>query len=234
MKKIFISLICFLLLAFVSFANGFIFVRGKPPAGGSATEDLTAYTKVDTNSRMTITADRVTVAAMPRTDDAYLYYDFGAGNIGTSFTHFLDTQCTDATDATGHTAIWTIGNSFGSYADLTDGFYIFWNSNSGTPKIELYELNDTPSQLDNSASNLSASTTYYLRITRSAGTITIKIYTTDVDRDNNSGSNLADTVEGTDATAATDTYRYFQAAASRDAAGTDNVDTWAEKYDLSP
>jgi len=50
-----------------------------------ATQDLTAYTEVDTSSRLTVTSSTVTVSSLVRQETAYVYKDFGEDYFAVDF-----------------------------------------------------------------------------------------------------------------------------------------------------
>jgi len=53
----------------------------------AATEDLTTYTEVDANSKISVTADRVTWAGTGNGETSYVYDDKGAGHFSGDFAH---------------------------------------------------------------------------------------------------------------------------------------------------
>jgi len=48
-------------------------------------QDLTSYTEVDPNSRIAVTANRVTATNLTRNEDAYVYKDMGIDYFAGSF-----------------------------------------------------------------------------------------------------------------------------------------------------
>lgn len=76
-----------------------------------ATEDFTAYTEVDPNSRITVTSSRVTWASLPRNEDAYVYADKGVGHFAGDFEHLLTIRDEMSGDATGLVAFYVLANA---------------------------------------------------------------------------------------------------------------------------
>ncbi|MBI5562028.1 MAG: hypothetical protein HY894_04130 [Deltaproteobacteria bacterium] len=55
-------------------------------------QDFTAYTEVDPNAHITVTASRIDVATLGRNEDAYVYKDYGSAYFNANFTHELELQ----------------------------------------------------------------------------------------------------------------------------------------------
>lgn len=137
------------------------------------TEDLTTYTEVDPNGRISKTASRVTLSYLTCVEDAYLYKDFGA-----SYFDKIDLKFDGMISSTSGYS----GECIAGFSNLVDdangwsSYHIkvcfYRNSSSGTYWV--YILTAT----DYQAYQISANTTYYLTLTRDAGSnsATLKIY----------------------------------------------------------
>jgi hypothetical protein len=134
-------------------------------------EDLTGYTEVDPNSHISKTSSRVTAADLDQDESAYLYKDFGANyfdGIDLKFAfHEISTS-----DAAFNIDV-GFANTVNSNDAWTSPLDIYINLYSGSISIGLYNGDDYDESID-----LNEDTTYYLWLTRAAGsdTATLKIY----------------------------------------------------------
>lgn len=155
-------------------------------------EDLTTYTEVDANGRISVSATTANVTALTRAEDAYLYYDYGAGYFSASFSIDFDFNAIRTTDA-GTTAFFisSMANSVDDFKDIDDasgdaitvGYKpsltasYYW--------IDLLELDGGTQYADTTgAGALSYGTTYYYTMYRNDnegdyGTIYLYIYSDD-------------------------------------------------------
>lgn len=86
-------------------------------------ENFTTYTEVDPNSRVTVTATRVTATAITANEDAYVYKDAGVAHFAGNFEHWLETLIDDVNPAaTGQTwGYWGLSNNLDDFKGLYDG-----------------------------------------------------------------------------------------------------------------
>jgi len=85
-----------------------------PPsiAIGGADEDLTTYTENDTGGYLTVTADKVAVASMPRTADSWVNYDFASAYFQ-DFTHTFELTVASTSAADSGMEIYGICGIYG-------------------------------------------------------------------------------------------------------------------------
>ena len=149
-------------------------------------DNLLAYTEVDPNSRITVTAARATGTGVTRNEDAYVYLDKGA-----DFFDTLDVDCVIKMTAVAvgdcDTATLCLSNVVNDISgfDATD-MYIMFSKNSGVLTINLCRGFSMVYDSWRCALN----TVYYCTITRAAAndTIECKIYSDEA------RSNLLDTL----------------------------------------
>ena len=144
-------------------------------------QDYTAYTEVDTASRLTVAANTLTVASLDTDETLKLTYDFGASYFDSDFEHSLNIKVTVGT-GTESCYVWgmsdSIANPIGTLITAnTDLIALAWTNGS----LILTERNSTVSTTDTSSA-LSLATDYYLRIVRDEsvgtyGTLYCYIYT---------------------------------------------------------
>jgi len=104
-----------------------------------ATEDLTTYTEVDTEGRLTVIAASCTHVGLQKDETCGCYDDKGAGHFSGDYEHLLEMKCTDAD--VGHT-MWpyTLQNLIGpaySHVQQPDGDMLAIES-YGVSAAELY------------------------------------------------------------------------------------------------
>lgn len=186
-------------------------------------ETLTNYTEVDPNSKLTVTSTRVTAEDLDRDEDAYLYFDFGAGyfnDIDFDFTiNGADTSVAGGRGTAGLTA--------STVNDVSA-----WGAND----IEVILVQDAVNYLirlriDATTDTYSpgvASGTWYVTLQRASGSDDVYLYIySDETRET-----LVDTLTVSGAGVAT-TYRYFYAMASfNDATAGANFDGYFENFNL--
>jgi len=239
MKKLLFCLLCFSLLTFGSSAKiievapagawGTMIISGSggAAAAGQTFENLTTYTETDdTANRFAQDSNTCTATNLTRVDTGYVYKDHGAGAFGTTFTQWVDFYQTD-TEGTATAMFWGISDTPGTFADMSSG----WTGIIYAGTIGVAGLNGGAQDYTSAISN---STTYYILITRSGGTVTMKIYTTKYDRDNDTDSNLFDTISSVEATQAATTYQYLLPCFARDATGTSFHNWYSENFCVSP
>lgn len=159
-------------------------------------EDFTGYTEVD------VGADRIQVNSAVyvehealRTEDTYLYYDFGAGYFD-DFTHDFDFSCDyDMPGSLGNP--WTL-----SQTAINDVRGIFNTANEKALNVRLYRHTSQGNSISlsyYSGSGVTAdthgvygaivsSTLYYVRIVKSTNNINLGVYSTSLLRDAGDGT----------------------------------------------
>ena len=147
----------------------------------STLQTLTGYTEVDTPTRLTVAASLLTIATLDNDEEVYLTKDFGASFFASDFEHTLNFQCT-AQAGSEIVYLWAMCDTVDEIGALitanTDLLCLSWENAS----LVLTERNSTVSTTDTSASALSLSTPYYIRIVRDEatgtyGTLYCYIYT---------------------------------------------------------
>ena len=138
-------------------------------------ENFSTYKETDTNNRYAVTPTVITVTAVTRDEDAYIYKDFGA-NYFTDFTHTMG-PCQFGTDvAAGVVLFWAVSQGV---QDAND-----WKTNNqkavglfftSTTTVQLY---DYEAGAADSCAALSVDTDYWFRIVKAAKVVTVDIYST--------------------------------------------------------
>jgi hypothetical protein len=199
--------------------------------GHPATEDLTTYTEVDPNARITVTAARSSFVGLTRNEDAYVYYDKGVNHFNGDFEHLLDVYL-DSADAYGIAVVWALTNlvddwkgiidaagdalTFQLYFDATNYNFILRETDAGVLSGDTYVgAIDTP---------------YYLKIVRDEsvgtyGTLYAYIYS-DAAR-----TTLLDTLSVTLNTSKKD-FRYVYVTQTYNDARTETITGYVENLDL--
>ncbi len=150
-------------------------------------EDFTTYTEVDPNGRITVTAARVTWASLSRNEDAYVYYDKGAGYYSGDFTMYF-THRTTAETASGTRTVgcWAVTNTVDDLAAIVaaNGDYLAIRCGKtlgGAYTLRMTEC-DGGAEYTGGDVTISLNTDYYLKVKRDEavgtyGTIYMEIYT---------------------------------------------------------
>lgn len=139
------------------------------------TENFTAFTEVDPNSRISKTSTRVTVSNLTNLEKAYVYKDKGEGYFTGDFKHCIDIRCVSA-ELAAECVVWCLANAIGGAGetDHTDKLVVFFFGHTTDPRIYLRErYNDAHTQ---TSYIIEYDTTYYLTIERAGSTLTCKIY----------------------------------------------------------
>ncbi len=105
-----------------------------------ANQDFTTYTKVDPNSRFTVTSTRITASGLLRNEDAYNYWDFGAGYFDGDLAHLITTKSeTTTTGIAIYHGLFNIVDDFKGIKDAGgDGIFIFNNNGNSIILSELH------------------------------------------------------------------------------------------------
>ena len=106
-------------------------------------EDFTTYTKVDPNSRITVTASKVSFAGLASNESAYVYKDKGANYFAGNFTHKFDCKFTAHTSNDEQNTVWAIADYVGTfYPDVYtngNGIGLAQYNTGGVYYLYLYE-----------------------------------------------------------------------------------------------
>lgn len=183
-------------------------------------EDFTDYVEVDPNNYWSQTTTRNTATNLLKSDDSYLYKDYGSGHFG-DFEHLID-FCMTASVLNGWMGVWALVNAEGSYADMANDVPMVSIGHYADPANRKIVLRWKGGESDE-YTNLSLDTTYYLTIKRSGTTLTCKIYS-DAAR-----TTLLDTLT---VTCGTGTFQYLEAGFSLDFTGTETISAYVENLDL--
>ncbi len=97
-----------------------------PQKEADPTEDFTTYTEVDTNSRYTVTAGKITITGLTADDSGqYVYADKGVDHFG-DFEHKYQICLTACTLNSTYLFLWALANSVGQY-DQAGAIYFYYN-----------------------------------------------------------------------------------------------------------
>jgi len=152
--------------------------QALPDTGVDPTEDFTAYTELDPNSRFAIAASQIDADGLTRNEDAYVYADKGAGHFATPFEH--DVAVTpQATDDTAVGVFWAVSNVVDDarywYVNNSQAIsaWLYRSSSLYTIRLRQHE----PSAETDSYGNYTHATPYYCTAERTADTtMVLRIY----------------------------------------------------------
>jgi len=167
-----------------------------------ATEDLTTYTEVDPNNKVSITSTTATITQLSRDTDAYVYKDCGADQLS-NFKVELEIKFT-SWQKWALCMFFGVSNVIANAANWTNGImaYVYIGSDSNS-YIYFYNRNTTTTV---TSDRISLSVKYYITIERVDDIATLYIYT-DSDK-----TNLFDSIQLTNC--GTDKWRYFYVMSS--------------------
>jgi len=138
-------------------------------------EDLSMYTEVDTNGRISISTTRATITNLKNNESALVYYDFGADAFNALGIN-LECRLTSAENGAGVTivALTTATRADASALSSSEVSIHLYRNPGGEYRLYLARGNFVASDYY----AISADTTYYLSMQRAANndTITLKIY----------------------------------------------------------
>jgi len=186
--------------------------------GGGSTfyEDFTTYNETDGPTKVTVTANTITLTNGDRDEDYYVTKDFGANYFG-DFTHWVDVNVTSITDdSTSGFRFWTLSDADDDLKDIDDAngdFVSLWVGRESATTYEIIlqfcDSGTLESPVDTSSA-INVNTSIYISVTRSGTTLTSEIYSTAALR-LAGGSGDVDTVTGTVVNTA---FRYIYGLAS--------------------
>ena len=150
--------------------------------------DLTTFTEVDPNSRLSSTASTVTITGLSRDEDCYLYYDFGVDYWGGNFNLNADINITADNGRFQFALTNTLSEQGYIVTNSLDQqcFVVQWSTGAASFVIWAQEV-DGGTVYNSSQPAISTSTDYYLKFRRDEsvgtyGTLYLDIYTSDADR----------------------------------------------------
>ena len=190
-------------------------------------EDLTTFTEVDSEGHYTQTTFKSTGTNLNNNSTGYVYKDYGVGHF-TDFEHLIDTNHVSSTYSSSGgcvAGIYCVTNNPTEHENCTNGLGLFHYKSIIAPNNQYLYIKDYNNSNQDSYTNVSMGTTYYLTIERDDTTGTCKIYS-DSDR-----TTLLDTLS---ITCETTTYRYLMCgfARGRSVNYNHNMEVYAENFDL--
>lgn len=167
-------------------------------------EDLTGYTEVDPAGYISKTSSRVTLAYLLSSVDAYLYHNFGVNYFDKIDLQF-DGRVSSSTAYDGECYV-GFANNVNDSAGWSQYISVDFRRNNSTGK---YGVTLVTSGMGYDGYEISANTTYYFTLSRSAGsnTVTLKIYS------DSARTALLDTLSA-DGVGTSTKFQYFYPAAS--------------------
>jgi len=166
----------------------------------SVSYDYTTFTEVDPNNRIAFTSSAITLTAVPRNEDVYLYYDSGADYWG-DFTFNFDASISSTGVAPGSLFhAWGLSNTVNDRTGWAAGLLVMLYYSGTAYNVQLAEIGGTSDSY-----NISANTTYYFTVSRVGTTLALYVYT---------DSNRTTLASVLSRTVATTTYRYLYAMAN--------------------
>lgn len=196
-----------------------------------AYEDLTAYTEVDPNSRISVTASRSTVTSLTRNEDAWVYDNKGAAHFDGDFEHLVDVRW-NAADVGGQSVLWGLTNNVDDWRYNFDNgrheIEVDFYRSAANLSLRLREIYGVSSQVyDDYIPSLD--TTYYLTVKRDEsigtyGRLYCYIYS------DSARSSLLATLSVD--LHAKDDFQYIFATQSNNDGNTYRLTAWSENFDL--
>jgi hypothetical protein len=188
--------------------SDFKLVTTLPPGSSSAAADnLTTWTEVDTEGRLTVVANEIAAAAMEEDDTCYVYSDQGAGKIA-DFEYRFSFNITSM-DADSRTVLLGVTNTVGVYSSWAAGLSVRLIYDGPRRFLALAAVGGAS---DKVGISLSLATDYYCKLRRQGARAYLELYTSS----DYSGSPLGET----EIACATTGYRYIHAACAYGGAGT--------------
>lgn len=134
-----------------------------------ATEDFTTYTENDPSSQITIdSATQISITALDRNSEGYVYDNKGAAHFGGDFNHKIDFNLTSGA-VSGWVFVWALTNAVDDIKGIFDASGSCFSSRvsllTGTASILLIEL-DGGTNYSDVAYTVTAGTDYYVVVDR--------------------------------------------------------------------
>lgn len=148
-----------------------------------ATEDLTTYTEVDPNSKLTVISNKITCINLYRPDGAYIYKNKGLNFFDADFIHNFEIFIDGTTVFNSHAFPWMMSNDLDVFINLKDAsksficVYLFQFNDFS----QIYIVEEHAGGEYTQNYNLSYDENYYLQIERDEsvgtyGTLYLRIY----------------------------------------------------------
>jgi len=152
-------------------------------------ENITLFTEVDPGGDFTQTINRNTVDTLRASLVSYVYKDYGSGYFSGDFKHYINSKLTQYSGNT-RCGIYALSNYLKSHIDLhLNGIFLYFYNAGDSLKIW---LTDKGNDNSDSSFTISLDTDYYFNIERIGSVCTVKIYTSESDRE--SDTNIFDTL----------------------------------------
>jgi len=182
-------------------------------------EDLSTYTIVDPNNRITVTKNLIDVNAIRRDEDAYVYKDKGVNHF-TNFEHKVDVRSPTSLGSYGCLLVWGISNVIDDAYAWTYGFTIeIYGYDVTHYDIRMRSKNGTggwgPPGSKSSTNKFTHGNWCYLTIKRSGTSLTCKIYS------DSARGDLLETLTLT--VGGSEKYRYIYACSSWNTASSQDI-----------
>src|SRR3972149_308030 len=135
-------------------------------------QDLTSYTEVDPNSRIAVTANRVTATNLTRNEDAYVYKDMGIDYFAGSFRIDFQVQASSGNGGTAIYNVATLANTVDDWQGLDNanasGLAVTWSTglSGSVGTFAIQELDSGTLYADSSSIARNYGTTYYMSLVR--------------------------------------------------------------------
>jgi hypothetical protein len=183
--------------------------------------NLTSFTEVDPNSRITITSTRSTFADLTNDEVAYVYKDYGTGYFG-DFSFYFDARCT-AVEAIGtKTHVWGVSNTVDTVDDWTAGISLMFVKVGSSYYIAFREL-----AVVSVLYEITLDTTYYLSVKRIGTTWSFEIHS----RANRGSKYL---LSSSSISVADTAYRYLYVCSSEGLANSNGTSGYSENFYINP
>ena len=188
-------------------------------------EDFTTFTEVDPTDKITVESPtKVSFTNMTRADACYLYKDYGEGHFGNfEITCKITVQSCTTTGEAPHCKVIMlsdgIGNDIEDVSNYVDCLITGSKTENNKFDLELYKVvGGVATNLDGMAEGypFTAPKTFYIRLKRDGGTLTMEVYNDEAMTD------LVGSVSG-DVSDVPSSFRYLEVAVSRNSTGTDSL-----------
>ena len=152
-------------------------ISSESSASALPTEDLTGFTEVDGNSRLSVSGSQVDFTALERQDIAYLYDDYGVDYFTNATEIDFEFQVQSG-DNSCQVAVLSLANSIGTKADMNtndDGFNVYLSLVGGN--VFVYMRDEAAGSSGSLALGVAPPTaTYYCTFDRSGTQGRVRVY----------------------------------------------------------